>query len=169
MCEIQAPQPGLQGPASSSCPALLTWNSYSWPVPQSLRTCHAGPQLCTVSLLHTNLQALNSHKYECTFHQHQAWMQLQLATPHSISYCWWSFSSIISYLLSLLQAVTLLACSRIPAPVYQLLYCTTVLSKVLYCKIENVFLLFVFVFVYMLFMWKVLQTYYSSVLYNWLC
>ena len=33
-----------------------------------------------------------------------------------------------------------------PAPVYELLYCTTVLSKELYCKSENVVLVFVFVY-----------------------
>ena len=54
----------------------------------------------------------------------------------SISCCWWSFSSTISH-LQLLQSVTLLLFlpdHLIPVPVCQLLYCTTVFFKVLYCK-----------------------------------
>ena len=41
------------------------------------------------------------------------------------------------------------------------LYCPTVLSKVLYYKIKNVFIFCLFF--YVLFVWKVLQTYYSAV------
>ena len=48
-------------------------------------------------------------------------------------------NSTISHLLSFLQSVTFLACSLIPAPVCQLLHRTTVLFKVLYYKIKNVF------------------------------
>ena len=53
-----------------------------------------------------------------------------------------------------------------PAPVCQLLYCSTVLLKVLYCKIKNSLF---FVCFYVLFMWKVSQTYYSIVLCSQLC
>ena len=57
--------------------------------------------------------------------------------------CWWSFSSTISHLLSILKSITLLACSLdvspcIPAAV---LY-STVLFKILYCKIRNVSFIF---------------------------
>ena len=55
----------------------------------------------------------------------------------SISYCWQSFS----FTVSQLQLVTLLACS-LDAPVCQPLYCTTVLSQVLYCKVQNIFFIF---------------------------
>ena len=63
----------------------------------------------------------------------------------SVSYCYWSFSSAVSHLLSLLQSVTLLTCSIDTSPCIPALYCTTVLFKVLYCKIKNV-LFFAFVF-----------------------
>ena len=69
----------------------------------------------------------------------------------SISYCWWSFSSTISHLLSLLQSVTLLACSLDASPYMPavvLYYC--VLFKVLYCKIKNVYFLCLFIFMYYL-------------------
>ena len=45
----------------------------------------------------------------------------------SVSYCWWSFSSTISHLLSLLQSVTLLACSLNASPCMPAIilhYCT---------------------------------------------
>ena len=52
-----------------------------------------------------------------------------------------SFSSTISHFLSLLQSVTPLAVHSLPAPVCQLLHCTTVLVKVRYCKIKYIFLI----------------------------
>ena len=48
----------------------------------------------------------------------------------SISYYWWSFSSVISHLLSSPQS-HFLPVQSVPAPVCQLLYYTTVLFKVL--------------------------------------
>ena len=35
----------------------------------------------TGSPLHTNLQVLNFERCKCVFHQHQAWVKLQLALP----------------------------------------------------------------------------------------
>ena len=55
-----------------------------------------------------------------------------------------------------------------PAPLCQLLHRTTVLFKVLYYQIKNVFCIFLFVF-QALFVWKVLHTYYSTVLYSRWC
>ena len=43
-----------------------------------------------------------------------------------------------------------------PAPVYRLLYCTTVLFKVLYCKIKNVFKI-------LFFMYYLCEKYYKSI------
>ena len=80
---------------------------------------------------------------------------------------WQSFSSTISHFLSLLQSVSLLACSLDTSPCMPavvLYYCT---FQALYCKIENIFLIFCFFNV--LFVWKVLQTYCSTVLFSWLC
>ena len=92
----------------------------------------------TVSPLHSNLQVANQNP--C--HQRQAWVKLQLA-------------------LHLLLLTNLQLC-HLPPPFppavsnssclftwCQLLYascCTTVLSKVLYYKIQNVFLIFLFFF-----------------------
>ena len=49
----------------------------------------------------------------------------------SVSYCWRSFSSTVSHLLSLLQSVTLLACSLAVTPGCQLLCSSAGLYKVL--------------------------------------
>ena len=65
-----------------------------------------------------------------------------------------TFSSTISRCLSLLQSVVPLVCLCEPAPVCYLLYCTTVLLNVPYCKIKNVF--FIFLYFNVLFAWKVL-------------
>ena len=51
--------------------------------------------------------------------------------------------------------------------VCQLLYYPTILFKGQYCKIKGFFLIFCVCCV--LFIWKVLQTYYNTVLYSWLC
>ena len=67
----------------------------------------------------------------------------------SISCCWWPFSSTISHLLSLLQSVTHLICSLNASPcIPAILYCTTVLIKVLYYK--NVFCILCLSFVHYL-------------------
>ena len=58
----------------------------------------------------------------------------------SISYCWQSFRSIISPLYSLLQSVTLLACSLDAGPCASC--CTVLLYFSMYCKI-TFFLIFV--------------------------
>ena len=58
----------------------------------------------------------------------------------SISYCWWFFSSTISYLLS---APPLLSCSLNPSPYMPaLLYSTIVLFKIFWYKIKNIFFIF---------------------------
>ena len=44
------------------------------------------------------------------------------------------------------EQVTLLTCSLDASPIYQLLCCTNVLFKVLYCKIRNEFLYLFFVY-----------------------
>ena len=93
---------------------------------------------CTVSLLHTNVQVVNFQRCKRVCHQCQMWGKLQLAV------------GLLS--LTVLQLCRLppplpppgrnsscLFTRRQPAPVYQLLYCTTVLSK-----IKNVFLLFIY-------------------------
>ena len=72
-----------------------------------------------------------------------------------LSYWWWSFTSTIptcspssSHYLFLLVHMT-------SAPVYQLLYCTIVLFKVPYYNIKNISFIFLCMFFYGLFLWKV--------------
>ena len=72
-----------------------------------------------------------------------------------------SFSSTISHLLSLPQSVNLLTCSLDATPVCQLLYCTTVLLKTLYCKIKNVFFTFS---VYLLLCYYLFIKYYKPII-----
>ena len=73
------------------------------------------------------------------------------------SYCWWFLSSTISHLLSLLQLF--LPVHLMPAPIRQLLYCATILLKVLYCKIKNVFLIFYVCFL----MYYLCEKYYKPI------
>ena len=89
---------------------------------------------------------MNFQRCKHVFHQYQYKENCNLP---SVSYCWWSFSSTISHLLSLLQSVTL-ACSLDEAPVCHMLFCTIVLFKVLYSKIKNVFFIFCLFFMYYL-------------------
>ena len=71
----------------------------------------------TVSPLHTNLQVANFQRCKRVSGSSKepepvpSWHELNCSFP-SISFCWRSFSSSsISHLVSLLQSVTLLACS----------------------------------------------------------
>ena len=72
----------------------------------------------------------------------------------SVSYFWWSFSSTISHLLSVLQSVTLLACSLSTSPCMPavvLYYCTfqgTVQYFSRYCEIKDVSLFLCLFFMY---------------------
>ena len=70
-----------------------------------------------------------------------------------------SASSTICHLLSLLQSITPPPAYSMPAPVCQLLYCTTILFKVLYYKIKNVFLCIICVK-------SIINLLYSTVLYS---
>ena len=92
--------------------------------------------ISTVGPLHVKHQAVNFQRGQRVFHQHQAWMKLQLAL-HLL-------------LLKILQLchlwprlpppVSNSSCLHsMPASVCQLLYCTTIPFKVPYCKIKNVF------------------------------
>ena len=103
------------------------------------------PHTYTISPLHTNFQ-----RCEHVFHQCQREWNGSLP---SVSYCWRSFSSAISHLLSLLQWVTFLACSLDASPCVPAVvpyYCT---FKVLHFK--DVFFIFL-CFFNVLFVWKVL-------------
>ena len=126
--------------------ASLKWNASS---------------LWTTSLL-TNLQVVNFQRCECVFHQHQAWVKLQLA-----------FHLLWLKILQLYHVPP-----PLPPPVSkspflftrcQTLWvscCTGLLSKVLYCKIKNVFFIFEFVMYYLC------KTYYKLMTvqyYSWLC
>ena len=84
-----------------------------------------------------------------------------------ISYCWWSFSSTISHLLPLPQSATLSACSLDASPCMSavVLYHYAFQGTVGFLK----FYFFVIICFYVLFVWKVLSTYYGTVLYSQLC
>ena len=78
--------------------------------------------------------------------------QPQALRPAPVSYCRRAFSCTILHLLSLRQAVPLLACAPEAAAV-QLSGCSAVLSRVRSCEIENAALSYV---CYVLLVWKVL-------------
>ena len=86
-----------------------------------------------VSLLHTDLQVENLQRRKRVFHQCQA--EWHCSFP-SVSCCWLSFSSPTSQLLSLLQSFLPVRCQ----PLYTSC-CTTVVFKVLSCKVKNVLFL----------------------------
>ena len=93
---------------------------------------------------------LNLTKNQSRCHQHQAWVKLWFV---SVSYCWQSFSSTISHLLSFLQSVALLACSLGASPwmpVVVLCYC---FSRYCTVRLKMFSLFFVFIF-YILFVRK---------------
>ena len=105
----------------------------------------------TVSPLHMNLQVVNFQRCKCVFTC--PIMSVQSCSLPSVSYCWRSFSSTISHLLSLLLAVTLLACLLSVSPCVP----GAVLSKVLYHNIKNVFFIFLF------FMYCLCEKYYKPI------
>ena len=118
------------------------------------------------SPLRTNLQAVHSKIWTFVWFQPvRKWTAISVrrewhCSMSSLSYCWWSFSSTISHLLSLLQSVTLLAFSLDASPVCWLTYFTTVLSKVLYCKIKNISFIFCVCF---FFMYYLCEKYYKPI------
>ena len=112
-------------------------------------------EVSTVSPLHTNLQVPNFQRCDRAFHRRQAWVQLQLALR--------------LLLLTILQLYHLP--TPLPPPVSnssclftrcQPLYasCCTVLFKVLYCKIKNVFFTFC---VCLFFMYYLCEKYYKPI------
>ena len=95
---------------------------------------------------------LNLAGNENLCHQHQAWVRLQLAVCVLLL----MVLQLYHLPLSLSPAVSnLLPVHSLSASVCQLLKCTIVLFKTLYCKTENVFSMFAFAFS-VLFLWKAL-------------
>ena len=92
----------------------------------------------------TNLWAVNFQRCGYAFHHHHTWCSL------SPIYCWWLFNSKIFHLLSLLQPLTLLACSLDASPcmpaivLYYWTFPGTVVSTVQYMVRLKMFSLFLF-------------------------
>ena len=87
------------------------------------------PYFCfTVSPLYTKNFKLQSFK-DANVHSIHVWHEWNCILP-SVSCCWRSVSSPISHVLSLLQSITLLACSLNASLICHLLYYTTVVFKV---------------------------------------
>ena len=103
---------------------LLYWRFYS-----KSPTCE--PSSCKLSK-DVNMHLVPARNLKLC-HQHQAWVKLHLS--YFIPYCWRSFSSTISHLLSLLQSVTLLVCSLSTSLCRPAVVLATILFKVLCCKI----------------------------------
>ena len=122
----------------SSAPEFLAqacFQAASEARPQHL---HPTETLETINLCTMTLQAANFQRCRCVFHQHEWNCSLS-----SFSCCWWSLSSGVSRLLSLLRSVTLLSgLLSLGQPVCQLLHCPTVLFKAPDCKMYNVFICF---------------------------
>ena len=89
----------------------------------------------------------------------------------SVSCCGGSFNSTIYHLLSLLQSVTLLACSLDTSFCIPAVVLITVLFKVLYWEIKKVLFSFfcVCVFFLCIICVKSIMTYYNTVLYSQSC
>ena len=82
----------------------------------------------TVSPLHTNLQ-MRTFRLWAWVLGHQAWVRLQLALHLLL------LTVLQLYCLPPPPSPPVLTVYSVPAPVCQLLYCTTVLFRVLYCQI----------------------------------
>ena len=102
-----------------------------------------GSVQCVVNPLHTNLLVENFQRCEHVFHQHPLMREWNFSLP-SVSWCWGSFSSTISHLLSLLMSVTLLACSLYVSPCMPAVVLDYYFSRFCTVKIENVFFIFCF-------------------------
>ena len=81
---------------------------------------------CHCAFVYFTIQYCIAYSSTISLFQSQDVSEWNCSLP-SVSYCWWSFISAISHVLSLLQSVTLLASSLDAAPVCQLLHCTTAL------------------------------------------
>ena len=112
-----------------------------------------------------NLQVANFQRCEHAFHQHQAWVKLQIAL-HLL-------------LLMILQLYHLPPPVPPPFSNSSCLFtwcqppyascCTVLLYLLRYCTVLKMFSLLCLLVFYVLFVWKVLQTYYNTVLYSRLC
>ena len=98
-----------------------------------------------VNPLHTNLLVENFQRCEPVFRQRPLMREWNCSLP-SVSWCWRSFSSTISHLLSVLQAVTSLACSLDASPCMPVV----VLFKILNYKFKNVLCFLCLFFMYYL-------------------
>ena len=122
---------------------LKAWHLNSY-ILKHVQAKHVGPQfeasqLQQVPYIWTFKMQTFKDVNVCSINIRQAWN----CSLSSISYCWQSFSSTISHFLSLLVSnSSRLAC--------QLLYYTTVLFKVVYYEIKNVFFIFWLFFMYYL-------------------
>ena len=98
----------------------------------------------------------------------KSWTRLSNFHFPSISYCWWSFSSAISHLLSLLQSITFLVYSLDASPCMPAvtLYDYTFQSAVL--KDWKCFPYFLCLCLRIICVQSII-TYYSTVIYSWLC
>ena len=101
-----------------------------------------------VNPLHTNLLVENFQRCEHVFHQRPLMREWNCSLP-SVSWCWRSFSSTISHLLSLLTSVTLLACSLDISPCMPAVVLDYYFSRFCTVKIENVFFVFCFFVCYL--------------------
>ena len=109
-----------------------------------------------ISPLHTNIQVTSFRrcKYASLLEPEPVpLMSGVMKSLPTLSYCWQSFSFTISHLLSLLQSVTLLACS-----LNANCRCTTVLTRWEYCTVRLEVL-----FLYLFFTYDSCEKFYKSV------
>ena len=123
---------------------------------------NVGEIVNTVSPLYTNLQVANFQRCECVFHQCQVWVKLQLAL-HLLLLMILQLYHLPS---SLPPPVSNSSCLFTQCPPLYASCCTvtTVLFKVLYCKmyctvLKNVF----FIFCVCFFMYHLYEKYYKPI------
>ena len=100
------------------CAAQSNSHSFSLILPEHILSCHFSGKADSRDL-YTVILYLWAFKLwafkDANVHFTNIRCEWNCSLP-SISYCWWSFSSTISHLLSFLQSVTLLACSLSASP-----------------------------------------------------
>ena len=118
---------------------LTLWSMLSFAIPSALASSPSRRVEGVINYgksLHMNLPVGNFQRCERVF---TCFFGCNLP---SISYCWWSFSSTSSTSSPRFSQLLFLPAHLVPAPLCQLLSCTTVLFKVLNIRWKKFFFMF---------------------------
>ena len=156
-------------PQPESCVSVLSRDTEDYSLGDSLSASSEellqrggveGRSACTVSALQIFMLWIFEDGNICSINVRLEW---NCSLP-SVSFCGQSFSSTVSLLFSILQSVTLLACSLAAIPCMP----AVILCFPKYCTVRVKMVSLFFCVFYVLSVWKLLYLYCSTVLYSWL-